>query len=209
MDLENINPINNHIIDEVTNTIVVEAVAETVEEPIVAIEEPIVAIEEPIVAIEEPIVAIATILDLLSNMLNVKGDLEKFNKSINPQIKECLLVLMKEQPVFFEQCDISLKRIISDNKVDTKDIPEIITLVSKLYVVIKKTKTNSIKIDTYELIKTILHILFILHMQHHNIENDELTNSIINILDASIDLLKLNSSLKSLKTPNCLKCFMS
>ena len=195
MDLENINPINNHIIDEVTNTIVVEAVAETV--------------EEPIVAIEEPIVAIATILDLLSNMLNVKGDLEKFNKSINPQIKECLLVLMKEQPVFFEQCDISLKRIISDNKVDTKDIPEIITLVSKLYVVIKKTKTNSIKIDTYELIKTILHILFILHMQHHNIENDELTNSIINILDASIDLLKLNSSLKSLKTPNCLKCFMS
>ena len=142
-------------------------------------------------------------------MLNVKGELEKFNKSINPQIKECLLVLMKEQPVFFEQCDISLKRIISDNKVDTKDIPEIINLVSKLYGVIKKTKTNSIKIDTYELIKTILHILFILHMQHHNIENDELTNSIINILDASIDLLKLNSSLKSLKTPNCLKCFMS
>ena len=116
---------------------------------------------------------------------------------------------MQDHSVFFEQFDISVKRIISDNKIDTKDIPEIISLVSKLYIVIKKTKTNYKKLDTYELIKTILHILFVLHMQHHNIENDELTSSIINMLDASIDLLKLNSSLKSLKTPNCLKCFMS
>ena len=235
MDLENINPINNHIIDEVTNTIVepvnvVEAVKETVEETVEktvnvveeTVEKTVNVVEETVNVVEETVektvnvvvevakeTVFSTLLDLLSNVLNVKANLDNFKIPIKPEIKECLLVLMKEQPVFFDQCDISLKRIISDNKVDTKDIPEIIALVSKLYVVIKKTKKNSKKIDTYELIKTILHILFILHMQHHNIKNDELTNSIINILDASIDLLKLNSSLKSLKTPNCLKCFMS
>lgn len=183
MDLENSVPI-----DEVTNTIE-EQIIESIK--------------------VEDVVVLTTLLDLLTKILNANEEFEKLKIPITPQIKECLLVLMEEQPVFFEQFDISLKRIISDNKVDTKDIPEVITLVSKLYIVIKKTKINSKKINLYELIKTILHILFILHMQHHNIENDELTNSIINILDASIDLLKLNSSLKSLKTPNCLKYFMS
>ena len=143
---------------------------------------------------------------LLSYLLDIKSRIDQFSVPIHPDIRVCLIILMQEQPEFFTQCDISLKKIIADNKINTKDIPDILILVSKLYIVLKNTKLNLEKIDIYELIKTILHILFILHMEHHDIADNELTNSIINILDASIDLLKLQSSLK---IPNCIERYFS
>ena len=192
---------------------VIEPVIESVIEPVVeTVIEPIVETVEKHVdtTTEKVINAVktnkkSTITVLLFHLLDLKSRIEQFSVPIHPDIRICLMILLQEQPEFFTQCDISLKKIIADNKINTKDIPEILVLVSKLYIVLKNTTINLKHIDMYILIKTILHILFILHIQHHNIEDNELTNSIVNILDASIDLLKLQSSLR---IPNCIeRCF--
>ena len=60
------------------------------------------------------------------------------------------LLLCKEQPDFFKDIESSLKKIILDNKIDTKDIPEIILLVTKAYQIIKSDKGVP-QIDPYEL----------------------------------------------------------
>ena len=117
-------------------------------------------------------------------------------------VKSIKVVLFTDKPDFFNEVEVSLKNIIMDDKIDTKDIPEIMILVSKFYGIIKGDK-NVPKVDPYELIKTLLHQLFIIYTETNKIHNSELVGSLIKIIEASIDLVKL----KSIKVPKvgCLK----
>ena len=105
-------------------------------------------------------------------------------------------MLCKDKPDFFNEVEVSLKNIIMDDKIDTKDIPEIIILVSKVYGIIKGDK-NVPKVDPYELIKTLLKQLFIIYTETNKLHNAELVIALVSIIDASIELVKL----KSIKVP--------
>jgi hypothetical protein len=138
-----------------------------------------------------------TFNQIFENFLNQsEAELNNFRIKLTPEMKTYFLLLCKNKPDFFKEVEVSLKNIIMDDKIDTKDIPEIITLVSKVYGIIKGDK-NVPKVDPYELIKTLLKQLFIIYTETNKIHNAELVIALVSIIDASIDLVKL----KSIKVP--------
>ena len=134
---------------------------------------------------------------VFENCLNQsEEELNNFRIKLTPEMKKYFLLLCKDKPDFFNEVEVSLKNIIMDDKIDTKDIPEIIILVSKVYGIIKGDK-NVPKVDPYELIKTLLKQLFLIYTETNKIHNSELVIALVSIIDASIDLVKL----KSIKVP--------
>ena len=154
-----------------------------------------------------------TFSQLVESFLN-ENKLHTLSMTVSPEIQKYLLLLCKEQSCFFSDVEISLNKIILDNKIDTKDIPEIILLVAKVYEIITADTTVSTKVvskvDPYELIKTILNIVFTLYIETNKVQNKQLATELLKIIDVSIDLIKL----KSINLPKigCLhsifKCFI-
>ena len=74
-----------------------------------------------------------TFNQVFENFLNQNEEqLKKVNITISPEMKKYFLLLCKDKPEFFNDIESSLKKIIMDDKIDTKDIPEIMILVSKV-----------------------------------------------------------------------------
>ena len=93
-----------------------------------------------------------TFNQIFENFLNQSEEqLNKFSIKLSSEMKTYFLLLCKEKPAFFNEVEVSLKNIIMDDKIDTKDIPEIMILVYKVYGIIKCDK-NVPNVDPYELI---------------------------------------------------------
>jgi len=138
-----------------------------------------------------------TFSQMLENFLNQNKDkLDSLSIKISPEMHKYFLLLCKEKGDFFTDVDSSLKKIILDDKIDTKDIPEIIILVTKVYEIIKSDKGFP-KVDPYELIKTLLNMVFTLYIETNKVQNKELATDLLKIIDVSIDLIKL----KAIKPP--------
>jgi hypothetical protein len=138
-----------------------------------------------------------TFSQMLENFLNQNKDkLENLSIKLTPEIQTYLLILFKEKSSLFDDIDSSLKKIILDDKIDLKDIPEIIVLVTKVYEIINTDKGIP-KVDPYELIKNILNIVFTLYIETNKVQNKELATDLLNIIGVSIDLIKL----KAIKPP--------
>jgi len=170
-----------------------EIVSKIVDEP--------VSVDKNDVIVEITKIAFSQIVE---NFLNQNSDnSDVLNIKLSPNIQKFFLLLCKEKYVFFSDVEVTLKKIILDDKINIADIPEIIILVTKVYEIIKTNKGVP-KVDPYELIKTLLHMIFVLYIETNNIQNKELTTDLLNIIDVSIDLIKLTA----LKQPT-LGCFKS
>ena len=137
---------------------------------------------------------------------SVDDGLDKLNITLSPEIQKYFLLLCKEKPNLFGDMESSLKKIISDNKIDTKDIPELILLVNKVNKIINENK-GAPAINPYELIKTLLHLTFVVYVNTNKIENEQLITDILVIIDASIELLQAEPLKKGLLSclTSCLK----
>ena len=130
---------------------------------------------------------------------------EKNNLTIKlpTDVKKYFLLLCQETPSVFGIIENDLKNIILDNKIDTKDIPELISLVSNIYSIIKYKK-YSLNIDIYDLIKEMLNISFIVYIETNNIKNAKLLSDLLRIVDVSIDLIRIQPFAKK---KSCFGCF--
>lgn len=139
----------------------------------------------------------ATLLQLFEYLLvtNVKR-LDLFSVKVSDEMKDHLLVIMKEHGTIFGDIEKSIKKIVADNKINSEDIPELLVLVGKIYELFYKSKHIKKKWDYYELIKCLLHISFVLYLHDRDIENKEMLKPLLNIIESAIDLIKLKSSVK-------------
>jgi hypothetical protein len=126
------------------------------------------------------------------------------NIKLTPEVKKYFLFLCKEQPSLFGVIEESLKKIILDDKIDAKDIPELINVVSNIYNVIKH-KENKPQIDIYDLIKTLIHFALFVYIETNKIKNVELLDSLMKIVDISIELIKIQPEI-SKKIRGCVGC---
>lgn len=126
--------------------------------------------------------------------------------TLSRDIQHYIWLLCKESPELINNIGFSIQKIISDNKIDTKDVPEILLLVNKVYSEINGKKNIQLNIQPYELIKILLHICFIVYIENNQIENTEIINNVLNIIDASISLIKLTPC-KPLKV-GCFTCIL-
>jgi hypothetical protein len=148
---------------------------------------------------------IKTFLQLFETFLTQdQSNLAKFDLKLTPEIQKYFLLLCKESPDLFGTLEETLKKIISDNRINTKDIPDILVLVSKVYKIINENKGIPTA-DPYDLIKSLLHITLVVYIETNKIENPELLLELLKIVESSIDLIKLTPII-SKKGWLCFKC---
>jgi hypothetical protein len=128
-------------------------------------------------------------------LLQNKEELEKYNIKLNPELKNYFLILCKENAAFFTEIEDNFNLIILDNTINIKDIPELLKMTIKIYEIIKHKNVRS-NADPYEIIETILHVLFMLYIQtnkRYDAESaNESVNQIVKIIKVAVELLKLS-----------------
>ena len=136
-----------------------------------------------------------TLQQMFENFLSQnKEELEKYSIKLNPDLQKYCLEFCKENPTFFTEIENSFKLIILDNTINTKDIPELLKIIIKIYENIKSKNVSS-NADPYDIIETILHILFMLYIQtnkkYDTEKGKQSIEQIVQIIKLAVELLKL------------------
>ena len=175
-------------------------------EPTSGIEsEPVASLSNNTVHVE-----ILSLMKLLANVTNPDASVNKYNLKIDESTKQVLLAVMKAHPLFFSEVELILVNITQDNKIDSADIPNIIVLIQKLYILMVDLK--SIKLNTVScsetcgsIIKIIIHVLVEEGIVKITTDNKEVfLANVDKLVNACVDLLKFT---KQLKPKNCLHFF--
>jgi len=116
-------------------------------------------------------------------------------------MKKYFLQLCRESPELFGLFEETLKKIILDDRINSKYISDILVLVSKKCKVVKENKVLPI-VEPYKVINTLINLGFIIYMETNKIENKD---AILGIIDRSIDLIKLTPIIPK-KRWLCFKC---
>lgn len=133
-----------------------------------------------------------SLIQLIENTLKNNDELNKININLTSEIILFIQELLKTEPQLFEGIELSLQQIISDNKINSNDIPNLLVLITQVYDLVNKHKNNIKNVDYYDLVKNILHIVFKVYIEKH-CNDDELllVQCSLRIVDSSIELIKL------------------
>jgi hypothetical protein len=210
--------VEEHVVTEPVGEPVVEPV---VEEPVVtesAVEEPVVTesatetlVEPAVEPVVEPVVntlIINTLVELLKKSLENGGVKNKLYISLTPEVTSVINNIVTLTPDTFNDIEKAILEVIKDGKIDSKDIPNLIIIVQKLYQVIYSLKT--IKVDSKKraeiaasLLKYIINILVVERIIKIDEEKQsEFYLQVNTLIDSCISLLNFS---KTIKTKGCLK----
>jgi hypothetical protein len=174
-----------------------EELVSTVEE---AKEELVSTVEEAKDMVEETILSDIKTLTLMIQLIMVDSPtLSKYQMDILPIHKTVFEALLKDT-MYFENVEGYLKRIISDDKIDAKDVPVIMLLLTELY---ERLNTLSLKdIDTAvcgDILKIVIEVAVregIIPVTQNDIE---LMSCIFSIIDTSLRLIQTKNPLDKLE----------
>jgi len=210
--------------------VTVEEPIVTVEEPIVTVEEPIVTVEEPIVTVEEkkeviveekkevtveeelfPDFTDKTLAEVFLYILKKNYKLNKARElyyikigiPLNKDIIEIMNKIININPTFLSEIEKSILNIVKDNKIDSSDIPDFITLLQMLYEKLYNLKDYNL--DNSKLSETSSTIIkFILHalVEEKKIVIDDDKKILFlsqsdKLIDACMNLLHFHHNLKA------------
>ena len=114
---------------------------------------------------------------------------------ISPKVKEILEKLLSEAQ-YFDKVEEYLHAIIKDNKLDAKDVPIVMLLLTELYERLRGFSLEDISTETCgEVIKTIVEIAIKEKIVPVNEEDLALLSTIYNIVDTSIRLIQMRNQL--------------
>ena len=114
---------------------------------------------------------------------------------ISPKVKEILEKLLGEAQ-YFDKVEEYLHAIIKDNKLDAKDVPIVMLLLTELYERLQGFSMKDISTETCgEVIKTIVEIAIKEKIVPVNEEDLALLSTIYNIVDTSIRLIQMRNQL--------------
>ena len=115
-----------------------------------------------------------TLIQLLERLLQDNEKVKKMNLTLTPDIKSFIQKLLEKEPQLFATCETSLQKIISDNKINANDIPDLMVLITIIFNAIDSFDKKDLKnVDYYELVKNILHIIIELYVEKHCDNNNE------------------------------------
>jgi len=188
------------------------------EEPVKA-EEPVKEVEptkseepvkelEPVKAEElKPTLEIKSLLNLLI-IISVREEMQR-KYDLSPELIKVLTLILQTAPNFFFKIEESFKKIVADNKIDSGDVPELMTLFSTMYELMAslKSQKDSIQLSNVcgDLIKLTFNILLTEGLIVFDALTQELTKTTFNTLvDSSVSLIKLSKTMQLSK--KC--CFM-
>ena len=137
-----------------------------------------------------------TLVQLAEKLLQDNETIKKMNIQLAPEIVTFIQQLLIKEPQLFSICETSLQKIISDNKINANDIPDLMILITQVFSIINNFDKSSVKqIDFYELTKNVLLIIIELYAEKHSVSNENKL-LLVRIVDSSIELIKLKGFTK-------------
>jgi hypothetical protein len=177
------------------------------------------SLENEIITTPEPITSLLdlssniieqTFIDLVIKYLENENMKKKIFIALTPEITSVIKNIISLSPDTLTDIEKAMIEIIKDGKIDSKDVPNIIVIIQRIYQFIYSLK--NVKFDakkradiTSTSLKYILHILVL--ERKIKIDEDQQGEFFIQtyyLIDSCVGLLSYS---KSLKTKGCLKIF--
>jgi hypothetical protein len=157
-----------------------------------------------IVKVDDVVSDVKTLGTLVAILLTQTDNIEKYSITISPELKNALNKLVKYTD-FFSNVEQLFVDIVKDNKIDAKDVPKIMLLITDLSLKLKETKIDF----NEELCGNILKLLFNIVVEEELIKVDkedlELLKCLYDIIDTSMRLLQTDVSEEKRGLIYCLK----
>jgi hypothetical protein len=138
----------------------------------------------------------------LTSLIMQKITNSDFNKTIklNKDSTDVIQLILTKYPKLLDNMGVHIKRIISDNIINSKDIPEILLLLSDA-LNLNVSELNKLKLTRSQVINFVKDV-FIILIQSDIIKtgSDENKNLCLNLLDISIKLLETKINVKKVIT---------
>lgn len=149
-----------------------------------------------------------TISDLLTNLLLINDNIKEFSDKISIKLSSNTLLLLKtvlkKSPKSLDKIIKDINEILSDGKIDHKDIPNIINLVADFYFLdVKSIASKTIKVsDIVDFIQFLMKL--VVDLDYVKVDDKE---ELFTIIDSSSSLLKMviGMGMKDIKC--CFPCF--
>ena len=133
-------------------------------------------------------------------LISVRPELQ-IKYDLSPELVKVLSTIVQDKSSFFTKIEDSLKKIVSDNKIDADDVPELMTLFSNIYEILGslKLKKKTIELSNMcgDIIKLIFNIMLtekLLTFESNSIKNT--TDCFNALVDSSISLINLSNKMK-------------
>lgn len=154
-----------------------------------------------------------SIITLLKNYITNGTNVSNITFKLNDEKSAFFFKLMKQFPEFFKDMEDILKNIVQDNVIDSKDIPQIIILIKKLYGLmheLRDTKITANQIAEFSsyIVKMIIYICVdekIIEVEDSNKESFFVT--VNHVIVSCLELLQLAEQVSQLALPDNKKCF--
>ena len=153
--------------------------AETVEE------------KEPLIVDTNQVIEdVKTLSSVIGLIVATNSDMQQYKMDISPKIKTLLEKLLGEMK-YFDQVEEYLKAIIKDDKLDAKDVPIVMLLLTELYERLQTFSMEDIRSeDCADLLKIMFEVAIKEKIIKISSEDLELLSAIYNIIDTSVKLIK-------------------
>ena len=143
-----------------------------------------------------------TLIEVIKDSLINEEIKNALTIKLTPELNQIISKLLSLTPNSFNEIEIAVLEIIKDNKINTKDIPQFIIIVQKIYEIIysiKDTKIDSKKcaIFTASCLKYIIHLLVLERkIKIDNDKQEQFLGEIDALIDACINLINFSGSIK-------------
>jgi hypothetical protein len=143
------------------------------------------------------ITSLASIFQLL--VLNQPGA-SKYNVVISPKIKSILESLLKDNQ-YFSKVEEHLKNIIKDGKLDAKDVPVVMLLLTELYDRMKNLSLKNLDTATCgDVLKIMVEVAIREKIIPVSQKDVELISCMFAIIDTGIRLIQMKNGLDDIKS---------
>jgi hypothetical protein len=165
--------------------------------------------------------AIKDILSLsLGKNINIKHNFQivknkYFHMTMDTSTSNLILKVLDEYGDFFSELEDTLKAILMDSKIDSKDIPSILVLLEKLYSFIYNHKDKKINTDkAAEICGFFIKITIYLLIEKKKLaieddKTDDFLEDMEKLITCCVSLIKVTSVLKPKKCRTFLKTFFN
>lgn len=153
--------------------------------------------EEIVEQVVNKVIEIKSLLNLII-IIAARPDMQE-KYGLTQELTKILQSIVQSNASFFFEIEESFKRIVKDNKIDSQDVPELMSIFSSVYELIFSLKFKISAIETSnicgELIKLAFNVMLLEDLLIF--DEKELTRKMFNALvDSSISLMKLSKTVK-------------
>ena len=188
----------NIIIDTIVDTIIelveIPSANESIVQSLALVDESLQIIKT-IENEKDKVFEIKSLLNLLI-LFTVRDEMQdKYGVKLDPHIIDIISTIIKKHPAHFSSIEKSFKKIISDNKIDSSDVPELMELLSGIYKIINELDLNNYELSPSEICGKIIKLIFNIMITEKFIEIDntqEMVKTFNALVDSSVMLIALS-----------------